>query len=164
MEKKVKLKLLLITLVVTLVTCAFWTILFFKDKVIGEVVWDINTIFISVLSFYFFIKMFISDCYIDLLKIYVRIVFRVWLLIFITFSMYKGTERIAFLLSISFIFGYLEGLIDIENWLETKVNSKLFFWELPNQFSSNKTLLSVMIVNVIHVSCGIVLWLFFKYY
>jgi len=163
MDKKPNSKILLIVIFVTILTCSFWTLLFFKHAIIGDVVWDINRIFISVLAFYLIIKLTISASYIDLIKIYFRIIFRVWLLIFITFSMYKGTERVAFLLSISFIFGYFEGLIDIDAWLNTS-SPKLFSYLFVNQLLENKMITSIIFINFIHFSCAIILWLFFRFY
>jgi hypothetical protein len=161
--QKINFKLLLIVIFVTILTCGFWTVLFYKHTIIGEVVWDINKIFVSVLAFYCLIKSTVAPRYIDFMKIYIRIIFRVWLLIFITFSMYKGTERIAFLLSISFIFGYLEGLIDIEAWIKTIHQRELKF-EFINQLLANRMIASIIFINVIHFTCAIILWTFFRYY
>ncbi len=163
MDKKTIFKILLVVIFVTILTCSFWTLLFYKHAIIGEVVWDINRIFISVLTFYLIIKLTVSARYIDLIKIYFRIIFRVWLLIFITFSMYKGTERVAFLLSISFIFGYFEGLIDIDAWLKN-ATQRQFKFSFVNQLLANKIMASVIFINFIHFSCAIILWIFFRYY
>jgi hypothetical protein len=163
MDKKINFKLLSAVIIITILTCVFWTVLFYKHNIIGDVVWDINKIFISVLTFYIIVKYTVSSKYIDLIKIYIRIIFRVWLLIFITFSMYQGTERVAFLLSISFIFGYLEGLIDIEAWLNN-LTSKQFKYSFVNQLIANKMMASIIFINFIHFSCAIILWLFFRYY
>jgi len=163
MDKKINFKLLSAVIIITILTCVFWTVLFYKHNIIGDVVWDINKIFISVLTFYIIVKYTVSSKYIDLIKIYIRIIFRVWLLIFITFSMYQGTERVAFLLSISFIFGYLEGLIDIEAWLNN-LTPKQFKYSFVNQLIANKMMASIIFINFIHFSCAIILWLFFRYY
>lgn len=163
MDKKINFKLLSAVIIITIFTCVFWTVLFYKHTIIGDVVWDINKIFVSVITFYTIVKHTISAKYIDLMKIYIRIIFRVWLLIFITFSMYQGTERVAFLLSISFIFGYLEGLIDIEAWLNN-LTPKQFKYSFVNQLIANKMIASIIFINFIHFSCAIILWLFFRYY
>lgn len=163
MNKKINYKLLFAVIITTIFTCVFWTVLFYNHTIIGDVVFDINRIFVSVLTFYTTIRYTISDKYIDLMKIYIRIIFRVWLIIFITFSMYQGTERVAFILSISFIFGYLEGLIDIEAWLNN-LTQKQFKNTFINRLIANKTTTSIIFINFIHFSCAIILWLFFKYY
>jgi hypothetical protein len=77
--------------------------------------------------------------------------------------MYQGTERVAFILSISFIFGYLEGLIDIEAWLNN-LTQKQFKNTFINRLIANKITTSIIFINFIHFSCAIILWLFFKYY
>lgn len=163
MNKKLNLKLLLVATSVSVLTCVFWTVLFYKHAIIGDVVWDINRIFLSVIAFYLVVKLSASSKLIDLIKIYIRIIFRVWLLIFITFSMYKGTERVAFLLSISFIFGYFEGLIDIDAWLNNSTPRR-FRYLFINQLLADKMMTSIIFINLIHFSCAIILWLFFRYY
>jgi len=163
MDKITHFKIFLIVVFVSILTCSFWTYLFYNHAIIGDVVWDINRIFIAVLTFYLTIKLMISARYIDLIKIYFRIIFRVWLLIFITFSMYKGTERVAFLLSISFIFGYFEGLIDIDTWLKNNAQRQFKFLVI-NQVLAHKIMASIIFMNFIHFSCAIILWIFFRYY
>lgn len=163
MDKKNNFKLLFAVVTITIFTCVFWSVLFYKHTIIGDVVWDINRIFVSILTFYTIVKYTVSSKYIDLIKIYFRIIFRVWLLIFITFSMHKETDRVAFLLSISFIFGYLEGLIDIEAWLNSRTQ-KQFKNSFLNRILANKMLTSIIFINFIHFSCAIILWLFFRYY
>jgi hypothetical protein len=160
MAGKINFKLLSLVLTVLILTCVFWTLLFYKHAVISKVIWDINIIFLSVVVFYVAVKNIFSEQLIDFVKIYVRIIFRVWLLIFITFSMYQGETRVGFLLSISFIFGYFEGLIDIENWLKSGKHPI----KLQPQFLANTTLTSILFLSGIHFSCAIILWLFFKYY
>lgn len=160
MNKKIKFKLLSFVIAVIFFTCLFWTLLFYNHEIISKVIWDINIIFLSVVVFYVAVKNIFSEQLIDFVKIYVRIIFRVWLLIFITFSMYQGETRVGFLLSISFIFGYFEGLIDIENWLKSGKNPI----KLQPQFLANTTLTSILFLSGIHFSCAIILWLFFKYY
>jgi len=153
-------RLVVITALTAAFASLFWTFLFHDHAVMGGLTWEINTIFFSVIAFYLLLKAVFTPKAIDLIKIYIRLIFRVWLLIFITFSMYQGEQRVGFLLSLSFIFGYEEGLIDIENWLRNH-DAKHRFSLVVQQ---HKTLASLFIISVIHFTCAIILWLFFRYY
>lgn len=155
-----KTKLAVITVLSTFSAALFWTLLFFRHPVVSELIWDINTIFFSVVAFFLLLKWTLKPKAIDMVKIYVRLIFRVWLLIFISFSMYQGAQRVGFLLSLSFIFGYLEGLIDLDNWLKNHRFGNRFLVALKH----NSAMGSLIILSVFHLSCALILWLFFRYY
>ena len=92
----------------------FIEIPFLKDVLI-----DIHLIFSSTLVVYLLMRLLLSLSAMDFIKVFIRTLFRVWLLIFITFAISSSTERIGILLSLTFIFGYIEGLLDINKWLES---------------------------------------------
>ena len=87
----------------------FWTILFIRNQFLKDVLLEIHLIFTSTLLAYLIIILLFNQSMMDFIKVFIRTLFRVWLLIFITFAMSKSMERVGYLLSITFIFGYIEG-------------------------------------------------------
>ena len=141
-----------------------WTVLYFRNPLLKDVLWEIHTIFISTLGAYFLIKMFVPSLWIDMFKIFIRTMFRVWLLIFITFAITKSMERVGFILSITFIFGYFEGLLDIDKWLQHgKLPGILSTVHLAGS-KSNQALASIMMMSIIHCLCAFVVLLFYLLY
>jgi hypothetical protein len=157
-------RLLWYSLSCVVVALLLWTVLYFRNPLLKDVLWEIHTIFLSTLGAYFLIKMFVPSLWIDMFKIFIRTMFRVWLLIFITFAITKSMERVGFILSITFIFGYFEGLLDIDKWLQ--------HGKLPGILSSahlagsrrNQALASMMMMSIIHCVCALVVLLFYLLY
>ena len=141
-----------------------WTVLYFRNPLLKDVLWEIHTIFISTLGAYFLIKMFVPALWIDMFKIFIRTMFRVWLLIFITFAITKSMERVGFILSITFIFGYFEGLLDIDKWLQNYNLPRLLSAAHLNGNKTKQALAAVMMMSIIHCLCALVVLLFYLLY
>ncbi|MFM2157439.1 MAG: hypothetical protein RL516_2188 [Bacteroidota bacterium] len=70
-------------------------------------------------------------------------------------------DRIGILLSLSFIFGYIEGLIDIHKWLELNPN---FLNLLPQENGinkSNQTSATILVMSLIHILCALAMLVFY---
>ena len=111
-------QLLLSAIVIYFVAVLLWALLFHNNPVLKHVLTDIQLIFTSTLLGYLFVVFVFKRSVVDFIKVFVRTLFRVWLFIFISFAIAKTMDRIGFLLSVSFIFGYFEGLLDIDKWLQ----------------------------------------------
>jgi hypothetical protein len=86
----------------------------------------------------------------------------VWLIIFIAFSMHNSFNQKGFVLTSTFIFGYLEGLIDVNSWLRNRSFSKKYkIWELYNT-KTDKITLSVITISVVHILCAFIALVFFS--
>jgi hypothetical protein len=139
-----------------------WQLLFNSHSVISDILWEIHTIFSSVIVFYIFLNLLFKDEILDFIKICFRIVFKVWLIIFIAFSMHNSFNQKGFVLTSTFIFGYLEGLIDINSWLRNRnisKNSKI--GKLCNT-KTDKIILSVITISVVHILCAFIALIFFS--
>ena len=139
-----------------------WQCLFFKNPSLKGICWEIHTIFTSTLLAYFFAKQAIKDEYLDLLKVAFRTIFRVWLIIFITFAMNKPMERVGFVLSITFILGYFEGLLDIDKWLAGK-NDLPFVRPDWLQGKRDHAFLTIIFMSAVHVVCALVVFVFYVF-
>ena len=90
--------------------------------------------------------------------------FRVWLLIFITFAITKSMERVGFILSITFIFGYFEGLLDIDKWLQHgNLPGILNVTHLAGD-KNRQALASIMMMSIIHCCCALLVLMFYFLY
>ena len=138
----------------------FWTLLFKNNNYINPVLSDIHLIYFSTLAFYLLIKISVSTIYLDFIKIFVRTLFRVWLLIFITLSIVKSMDRVGLLLSITFLFGYFEGCLDLDRWLQSNKHSLLrrVFNLTYNKW--NEGFLVIFFMSIIHILCSFVIFLF----
>lgn len=155
-------KITLFTFILWFLALVVWQILFYNHPVISEILWEIHTIFTSVILFYFILNWFINEPILDLFKIGFRIIFKVWLIIFIAFSMHNSFNQKGFILTSTFIFGYLEGLIDINAWLRNcqfSIHSKI---KILSKTKLNKILLSIISISIIHVLCAFLALLFFN--
>ncbi len=160
MSNKAYNKLLIKTIGLIIAAIIIWTILFWSNPQLKDVLADIHLIFLSTITVYFIIRLTVSPSIIDLLKIFIRTIFRVWLLIFITFALSHSIERVGVLLSLTYIFGYIEALFDINKWLETN-NPFLLF---PSNYSSNKiyhSLATIQVMSFIHILSAIVVFVFY---
>jgi len=101
-----------------LIALMIWQLVFRLDLIVSEILWEIHTIFSSVILFYLLLNLMFRDETLDFIKICFRIVFKVWVIIFVAFSMHNSFNQKGFVLTSTFIFGYLEGLIDTNAWLK----------------------------------------------
>jgi hypothetical protein len=155
-------KLSLIALLFWLFALLVWQLLFYNHPVISKILWEIHCIFSSVIIFYFIVNILVKDETLDFIKICFRIVFKVWLIIFIAFSMHNSFNQKGFVLTSTFIFGYLEGLIDVNTWLRNnivKVNSKI---GALLKTKSDKIKLSIIAISIVHFTCAFIALIFFN--
>lgn len=139
-----------------------WQLLFNSHPIVSEILWEIHTIFTSVIVVYILLNLVVGEKTLNFIKIVFRIIFKVWLIIFIAFSMQKSFNQKGFVLTITFIFGYLEGLIDLNLWLK-ETNSKPILSVLKNSNSRNdKIIISVALISSIHFLCAFVALIFFS--
>lgn len=117
-------KLTLFAFLSWLITLVVWQIVFNSNAVVSEILWEIHTIFSSVLLFYLLLNVFVKEEILDFIKICFRIVFKVWLIIFIAFSMHNSFNQKGFVLTSTFIFVYLECLIDVNARIRNRQFSK----------------------------------------
>lgn len=141
-----------------------WTILFYRNPILKAVLSDIHLIFISTLSGFILIKIFIPGLWVDMLKIFIRTMFRVWLLIFITFAISKSMERVGFILSITFIFGYFEALLDIDKWQQHNDIGRVMHTGLIQTNNYNQAFVTVTIMSLVHCLCAFFVWIFYLVY
>jgi hypothetical protein len=155
-------KLSVIAFLLWLFAILIWQFLFYNHSVISEILWEIHCIFSSVILFYFIVNILVKDETLDFIKICFRIVFKVWLIIFIAFSMHNSFNQKGFILTSTFIFGYLEGLIDVNAWLRNnifKVNSKI---GALLKTKSDKIKLSIIAISIVHFVCAFIALIFFN--
>ncbi len=139
-----------------------WQILFNAHPIVSEILWEIHTIFTSVIALYILLNLVVTEKTLNFIKIVFRIVFKVWLIIFIAFSMQKSFNQRGFVLTITFIFGYLEGLIDLNLWLDdTHSTTILAVWNKPNS-KNDKVTISIALIAAIHILCAFIALLFFS--
>jgi hypothetical protein len=104
----------------------------------------------------------VKDEILDFIKICFRIVFKVWLIIFIAFSMHNSFNQKGFVLTSTFIFGYLEGLIDVNAWLRNRKFSEDSKIGKLTENKSDKVLVSIMAIAVVHFLCAFIALIFFS--
>lgn len=139
-----------------------WQILFYSHPIVSEILWEIHTIFTCVIALYLFLNLIVSEKTLNFIKIVFRIIFKVWLIIFIAFSMQKSFNQRGFVLTITFAFGYLEGLIDLNLWLNESNSKKILsFLKNPNT-KNDKMMISIAIISAIHILCAFIALLFFN--
>ena len=152
----------LIAFLTWLFALGIWQIIFNSHPIVSELLWEIHTIFTSVILFYILLNVFVSDAILDFIKICFRIVFKVWLIIFIAFSMQNSFNQKGFVLTSTFIFGYFEGLIDVNAWLRNhkfSANSKIATLATTKY---NTVLLSSISIAFVHIICAFIAWTFFS--
>jgi hypothetical protein len=138
-----------------------WTILFYGNEFLKDVLPDIHLIFTATIISYILIRQIFNPAVIDFTKVFIRTLFRVWLLIFITFAISKSMDRIGILLSLTFIFGYVEGLLDINKWLES---NRTFMQLIPKEQTSSKanlTIATIFLMSLIHILCAVTVMVFY---
>jgi hypothetical protein len=157
-------RLLLSSVVFYLIGLLSWTLLFKSNSLFNKVLFDVHLIYTSTIVAYFILHYFVADSILDFIKVFVRVVFRVWLLIFITFAISRSMERVGVFLSLTFIFGYFEALLDIKKWLDSEPN--LFFINTKNIKSNkvNHALTSILFLSLIHILSAITVFVFYVLY
>lgn len=164
MSNSINKKLLYSTIAAYIAALLTWTVFFYSNPYFKNVLFDIHLIFTSTILAYLIIRLFVSLSLMDFIKVFVRTLFRVWLLIFITFAISRSMDRIGTLLSLTFMFGYFEGLLDINKWLESKpAFLDRFSRDLVNN-KINHAMATILVMSIIHVLCAnavLVFYLFF---
>lgn len=161
MINSIQKRLALLTAATFITALLVWTILFYNNPVLKNVLTDIHLIFSSTLLGYLFIVIIFKQSVLDFIKVFVRTLFRVWLFIFITFAITKSIDRIGFLLSISFIFGYFEGLLDIDKWLHAgNPFPRLLPCRLPST-RINHGLATIFLMSLVHILCAFAIMLIY---
>ena len=156
-------KLLLSAITIYIAAVLLWAALFYNNPVLKDVLTDIQLIFTSTLLGYLIVLLVFNRSVVDFIKVFVRTLFRVWLFIFISFAIAKAMDRIGLLLSVSFIFGYFEGLLDIDKWLQY---SNPFPRLLPLPYPTSKInhgLASILLMSIVHILCGFVIFLLYLF-
>lgn len=138
-----------------------WQLLFWKNPLLKNVLVDIHSIFSCTILCYFILRMAFKPSIMDFIKVFIRTLFRVWLLIFITFAIARSMDRIGTLLSLTFIFGYIEGLLDINKWLEATNPFPGLFQLHPNGNKVNHALATILLMSIIHILCSLVIFVFY---
>jgi hypothetical protein len=139
-----------------------WQLIFNSHPIVSEILWEIHTIFTSVILLYILLNLITGEKTLNFIKIVFRIVFKVWLIIFIAFSMQKSFNQKGFVLTITFIFGYLEGLIDLNFWLK-ETNSKPILSVLKStNTKKDKMIISIALLSAIHILCAFISLIFFS--
>jgi hypothetical protein len=157
-------RLLSFTVCSYLLGILIWTVLFYKNPLFSKVLLDVHLIYTSTVVFYIIVRHIAPLAILDFIKVFVRVLFRVWLLIFITFAISRSMERVGVFLSLTFMFGYFEALLDITKWLESGPN--LYFLETKNIATNkmNHALTSSFLLSIIHILSAITVYLFYVLY
>lgn len=161
MPGKTSRKLFYFTCSAYIIALLAWTLFFYRNPFFKDVLFDIHLIFTSTIACYWCIRIIFSSTILDFIKVFIRTLFRVWLLIFITFAVSRSMDRIGTLLSLTFIFGYIEGLMDINKWLESGHPFKKY---LPEQLAGNKVnhaMATTCIMSIIHILCAVAVFIFY---
>lgn len=160
--KKIK-NLTFATITTYVVAVGLWQLLFANNSVLSSVLWEIHTIFSSVLLFFILMNYALKPQLFDLVKIIFRILIKVWFVIFIAFSMHKNLFNVkGFLLTATFIFGYLEGFIDLNTWLNNPKTTFVFaFFKTANSSKSRLTL-CILGISWIHIISALIAYVYFS--
>jgi hypothetical protein len=164
MHRQINKKLLSLCLSAILLALLVWTALFFKNPALKDVLSEIHLIYTCTLLGYCITRYLLPQVWLQLFKVFIRTMFRVWLIIFITLSINKPMDRVGFILSVTFIFGYFEGLVDIDSWLlRNETKNSIHWMKLPGN-NHNLVLASMLFMSLIHIFCAIVIRLFYAFY
>ena len=155
-------KLTLFTFLSWLLALIIWQMMFNSHEVLSSVLWEIHTIFSSVIVFYIVINLTVSEKILDIIKIIFRILFKVWFVIFIAFSLKKSFDIKGFLLTATFAFGYLEGLIDLNTWINNKNAEFIFDYFKVINLKNNRLQVCILTISFIHVFSAIIAFVFFN--
>jgi hypothetical protein len=153
-------KVIFITTLFWLLSLLIWQLLFYSNSIIEPILWEIHTIYTSVIVFFTTITLIASEKSLDIIKIIFRILFKVWFIILLAFTMKKSFEAKAFILTLTFAFGYLEGLIDLNSWFKSD-NKNFVFGNLQLE-DNRKNRVSICIISIgfIHIISAVIAYLF----
>lgn len=155
MPNQINRRLIYLTIAAYVSALLVWTVLFFRNPLLKEVLFDIHLIFTCTIVAYLLVRLIFSLAIMDFIKVFIRTLFRVWLLIFITFAISRSMDRVGTLLSLTFMFGYFEGLLDINKWLESKPG---FVDRYLGDVIGNKVnhaMATILLMCVVHVLCAV---------
>jgi hypothetical protein len=140
-----------------------WQLLFNSHSVLSPILWEIHTIFTSVIVFYIAVNSFVAEKVLDVVKILFRILFKVWFVIFIAFTLKKSFDIKGFLLTATFVFGYLEGMIDLNSWFRNQNSHFIFRYFKAENNSQTRIPLCVFSVSLIHIFSALIAFVFFYF-
>ena len=155
-------KLTLFTILSWLLALVIWQIMFNSHSVLSEILWEIHTIFSLVLAFYIIMNLIVPEKILEIIKIIFRILFKVWFVIFIAFSLKKSFDIKGFLLTATFVFGYFEGLIDLNSWISNKNADYLFDYFKVENLKTTRIPICIMLLSLIHVFSALIAFVFFS--
>lgn len=164
MSNKINQRLLYLTIGAYVVALLIWTLLFYKNPLLKDVLFDIHLIFSCTILAFLIVRLIFSSSVMDFIKVFIRTLFRVWLLIFITFAISRSMDRVGTLLSLTFMFGYFEGLLDISKWLETQPAFLEKFFKDINNNKINHALATILLMSMVHELCAIAVLLFYVFF
>ena len=164
MQQTINKKPVLLSLAGIVLALLIWTVLFYNNPAFKNVLWEIHAIYTGTLIAYCIIRYTVSEVLIELLKVFIRTMFRVWLIIFITLAISKQMERVGFVLSVTFIFGYFEGLVDIDRWLTGNKQSVVINLLKSSDNRHNLIFTTMLVMSVIHILCAIIIRIFYAFY
>lgn len=154
-------KLVLFAFVFYGLALVLWQLLFYSHPILSPILWEIHTIFTSVIVFYIAVNSFVAEKVLDVVKILFRILFKVWFVIFIAFSLKKSFDIKGFLLTATFVFGYLEGMIDLNSWFSNQDSHFIFRYFKAENNSQNRIPLCVLSISLIHIFSAFIAFVFF---
>ena len=155
-------KLLLFSFLSWLIALIIWQLIFNSHEVLSPILWEIHTIFSSVIVFYILMNLIVAEKIVAVIKIVFRILFKVWFVIFFAFSLKKSFNIKGFILTATFIFGYFEGLIDLNSWLINKQTNYIFDYFKVKNLKQSRIPVSIMLLSIIHVFSALVALVFFN--
>lgn len=141
-----------------------WALLFYNNPALKDVLWEIHAIYTGTLLAYCIIRYTVPDIWVELFKIFIRTMFRVWLIIFITLAINRQMERVGFILSVTFIFGYFEGLVDIDRWLINNKRTPVIGLLKLSDNRHSHVFATIFVMSVIHITCAMIIRLFYSFY
>lgn len=164
MPQSVNKKLLWLSLAAIVLAWVVWTLLFYNNTPLQDVLWEIHAIYTGTLLAYCIIRYTIPAVWVELFKVFIRTMFRVWLIIFITLAIGKQMERVGFILSVTFIFGYFEGLVDIDRWLINNERTPVIGLLKLSEKKHNHVFATIFVMSIIHILCAVIIRLFYSFY
>ena len=130
--------------------------------IIQPILWEIHSIYSGSIVFFILLNCINSEKILDIIKIIFRILFKVWFVILVAFTLKKSFDLKGFLLTATFAFGYLEGQIDIYSWINNG-NGIFIINDLKlDNIKKNKVLISVSLIGIIHILSALIAFLFFE--
>jgi len=155
-------KLTIVALISWGIALCVWQLIFQTHSILSELLWEIHTIFSSVLVFYVITNLIVPEKTLDVIKIFFRILFKVWFVIFLAFSIKKSFDLRGFLLTATFAFGYLEGLIDLNNWFANQKSNFVFDFFKTKNTHKNRIPICIFSIAVIHIFSAFIAFVFFN--